>query len=105
MFAKHSKSFSLIDSLATEVDRMQRTLGRCKRKEARGAWQRRELADVTAEVDSLGVGDQPGIAPFVNARRQNKDKKRLPRFSHPLEDSDPDIPILKKAKAQYAKLQ
>jgi hypothetical protein len=51
------------------------------------------------------VGDQPGIAPFVNARRQNKGKKRLPRFSHPLEDSDPDIPILKKAKAEYAKLQ
>ena len=26
-------------------------------------------------------------------------------FSHPLEDADPDTPILKQAKAEYAKLQ
>ena len=67
MFTKHSKSFSLIDSLATGWIGCCVTLGRCKRKRARGAWQRRELTDVTAEVDSLRVGDQPGTAPFVNA--------------------------------------
>jgi hypothetical protein len=32
-------------------------------------------------------------------------KANLSFFLHPLERADPDIPILKQAKAEYAKLQ
>ena len=31
--------------------------------------------------------------------------KRVPRLPHTLEDADPDLPILKQAKAEYEKLQ
>ena len=48
VLAKHSKSFSLIDCISVGVDRMQRNF-EPMRKQVK-AWQRSELADVTAKV-------------------------------------------------------
>jgi hypothetical protein len=48
VLAKHSKSFSLIDSLSIGVDRMQRNFEPMRKQVE--AWQRRELADITAKV-------------------------------------------------------
>jgi hypothetical protein len=41
----------------------------------------------------------------LDGRRKCQGEIGLQRFPHPLEDANPDIPILKKAKAEYAKLQ
>ena len=46
--AKHSKHFSLEDSLAIGVDRMQRNFEPMRKQVE--AWQRSELTDVTAKV-------------------------------------------------------
>ena len=48
MLAKHSKSFSLVDSLWVGVDRMQRNIEPMRKQVE--AWQRSELTDVTAKV-------------------------------------------------------
>jgi hypothetical protein len=48
VLAKHSKSFSLIDCISVSVDRMQRTFEPMRKQVE--AWQRSELADVTAKV-------------------------------------------------------
>jgi hypothetical protein len=48
VLAKHSKSFSLIDCIAVGVDRMQRNFEPMRKQLE--AWQRREVADVTAKV-------------------------------------------------------
>ena len=48
MLAKHSKPFSLVDSLAIGVDRMQRNFEPMRKQVE--AWQRSELADITAKV-------------------------------------------------------
>ena len=47
-FAKHSKSFSLIDSISLGVDRMQRNFEPMRKQVE--AWQKIELTDVTAKV-------------------------------------------------------
>ena len=48
VLAKHSKSFSLIDCISVGVDRMQRNFEPMQMQVE--AWQRFELADVTAKV-------------------------------------------------------
>ena len=48
VFAKHSKSFSLIDCISVGVDRMQRNFEPMRKQVE--AWQRSELTDVTAKV-------------------------------------------------------
>ena len=48
VLAKHSKNFSLEDSLAIGVDRMQRNFEPMRKQVE--AWQRSELTDVTAKV-------------------------------------------------------
>jgi hypothetical protein len=48
VLAKHSKSFSLIDCVSVGVDRMQRNFDPMRKQVE--AWQRSELADVTAKV-------------------------------------------------------
>jgi hypothetical protein len=48
VLAKHSKSFSLLDSIAIGVDRMQRNFGPMRKQVE--AWQRTELVDVTAKM-------------------------------------------------------
>ncbi len=48
VLAKHSKSFSLIDCISVGVDRMQRNFEPMRKQVE--AWQRSELADVTAKV-------------------------------------------------------
>jgi hypothetical protein len=48
VLAKHSKSFSLIDSISVGVDRMQRNFEPMRKQVE--AWQRSELKDVTAKV-------------------------------------------------------
>ena len=48
MLAKHSKSFSLIDSISVGADRMQRNFEPMRRQVE--TWQRSELTDVTAKV-------------------------------------------------------
>jgi len=48
VLAKHSKPFSLVDSLAIGVDRMQRNFEPMRKQVE--TWQRSELADVTAKV-------------------------------------------------------
>ncbi len=48
VLAKHSKSFSLIDYVSVGVDRMQRNFEPMRKQVE--AWQRSELADVTAKV-------------------------------------------------------
>ena len=48
LFAKHSKSFSLIDCVSVGVDRMQRNFDPMRKQVE--AWQRSELTDVTAKV-------------------------------------------------------
>jgi hypothetical protein len=50
VLAKHSKSFSLIDSIAVGVDRMQRNFEAMRKRVE--TWQRSELTDVTAKVVS-----------------------------------------------------
>ena len=53
MLAKHSKSFSLIDCISVGVDRMQRNFELMRRQVE--AWQKSELADVTAKVVIYGA--------------------------------------------------
>jgi hypothetical protein len=48
VLAKHSKSFSLIDSISVGVDRMQRNFEPMQKQVE--AWRRTELTDVTAKV-------------------------------------------------------
>jgi hypothetical protein len=48
VLAKHSKSFSLVDSIAIGVDRMQRNFEPMRKQV--DAWQRSELTDVTTKV-------------------------------------------------------
>jgi hypothetical protein len=48
VLAKHSKSFSLVDSISGGVDRMQRNFEPMRKQVE--AWQRSELTDVTAKV-------------------------------------------------------
>jgi hypothetical protein len=48
VFAKHSKSFSLIDCISVGVDRMQRNIEPMRKQVE--AWQRSELTDATAKV-------------------------------------------------------
>lgn len=48
VWAKHSRSFSLIDYISVGVDRMQRNFEPMRKQVE--AWQRSELTDVTAEV-------------------------------------------------------
>ncbi|MFZ0732689.1 MAG: hypothetical protein WAM79_10220 [Candidatus Sulfotelmatobacter sp.] len=48
VLAKHSKSFSLIDSISVGVDRMQRNFGPLQKQVE--TWQRSELTDVSAKV-------------------------------------------------------
>ena len=48
VFAKHSKSFSLIDCISVGVDRMQRNFEPMRKQVE--AWQKSELTDVTAKV-------------------------------------------------------
>ncbi len=48
VLAKHSKSFSLIDSISVGVDRMQHNFEPMRKRVE--VWQRRELTDVTAKV-------------------------------------------------------
>jgi len=47
-YAKHSKSFNLIDTLAVGVDRIQRNFEPMRKQVE--AWQRCELTDVTVKV-------------------------------------------------------
>src|SRR6267378_6182519 len=70
VFAKHLRSFWLIDSLAIGVDRMKRNFGPMQKKGRKGgALERRELTVVvTAEVDCFRSADQPGTTPFVDIR-------------------------------------
>jgi hypothetical protein len=56
VFAKHSRSFSLIDSLAIGVDRMQRSFGSMQKKGRKGEPERRELTVVTRRGGELPVG-------------------------------------------------
>src|SRR6266566_1920086 len=56
VFAKHSRSFSLIDSLAIGVDRMQRSFGSMQKKGRKGEQERRELTVVTRRGGELPVG-------------------------------------------------
>ncbi len=60
MFAKHLRSFWLIDSLAIGVDRMKGNFGPMQKKGRKGgALERRELTVVvTAEVDCFRSADQ-----------------------------------------------
>ncbi len=53
MLAKHSKSFSLIDSISVGVDRMQRNF-EPMRKQVEG-WQTKEVTDVTVRVVIYGA--------------------------------------------------
>ena len=48
MLAKHSKSFSLLDSISVGVDRMQRNF-EPMHKQVEG-WQTKEVTDVTVKV-------------------------------------------------------
>ncbi len=48
VLAKHSKSFSLVDSLAIGVDRMQRNFEPMRKQVE--AWQKSELTDLIAKV-------------------------------------------------------
>ena len=48
VLAKHSKSFSLVDSVSVGVDRMQRSFEPMRKRVE--SWQSCELADVTAKV-------------------------------------------------------
>jgi len=48
VLAKYSKSFSLIDRVSVEVDRMQRNFEPMRKQVE--AWQRSELTDLTAKV-------------------------------------------------------
>jgi hypothetical protein len=48
VLAKHSKSFSLIDCISVGMDRMQRNFDQMRKQVE--AWQKSELADVTAKV-------------------------------------------------------
>ena len=48
VLAKHSKSFSLLDSIAVGVDRMQRNFEPMRKQVEE--WQRTELVDVTAKM-------------------------------------------------------
>jgi hypothetical protein len=48
VWAKYSKSFSLIDCISVGIDRMQRNFEPMRRQVE--AWQRSELTDFTAEV-------------------------------------------------------
>lgn len=48
VFAKHSKSLSLIDCVSVGVDRMQRNFEPVRKQVE--SWQRSELADATAKV-------------------------------------------------------
>ncbi len=48
VFAKHSKSFSLVDCLSVGADRMQRNFEPMRKQVE--AWQRSDLTDVTAKV-------------------------------------------------------
>jgi hypothetical protein len=48
VLAKHSKSFSLIDCISVDVDRMQPSFEPMRKQVE--AWQRREFTDVTAKV-------------------------------------------------------
>src|SRR6267378_3578396 len=78
VFAKHLRSFWLIDSLAIGVDRMKRNFGPMQKKGRKGgALERRELTVViTAEVDCFRSADQPGTTPFVDTRAPfNRDPK------------------------------
>ena len=70
MFAKHLRSFWLIDSLAIGVDRMKGNFGPMQKKGRKGgALERRELTVVvTAEVDCFRSADQLGTTPFVDTR-------------------------------------
>jgi hypothetical protein len=70
VFAKHLRSFWLIDSLAIGVDRMKRNFGPMQKKGRKGgALERRELTVVvTAEVDCFRSADQLGTTPFVDTR-------------------------------------
>ncbi len=61
VFAKHSRSFSLIDSLAIGVDRMQRSFGsmqksRCKRKGERGSMREKGIDGRHRRGGELPVG-------------------------------------------------
>ena len=78
VFAKHLRSFWLIDSLAIGVDRMKRNFGPMQEKGRKGgALERRELTVViTAEVDCFRSADQPGTTPFVDIGASfNRDPK------------------------------
>jgi hypothetical protein len=55
VFVKHSRSFSLIDSLAIGVDRMQRSLGRCK-KGRRGSMREKGIDGRHRRGGELPVG-------------------------------------------------
>jgi hypothetical protein len=70
VFAKHLRSFWLVDSLAIGVDRMKHNFGPMPKKGRKGgALERRELTVVvTAEVDCFRSADQPGTTPFVDTR-------------------------------------
>jgi hypothetical protein len=48
VLAKHSKSFSLIDCISVDVDRMQRSFEPMRKQVE--AWQRSEMTDLTAKV-------------------------------------------------------
>ena len=48
VLAKHSKSFSLMDCISVDVDRMERNFDPMRKQVE--AWQRSELMDVTAKV-------------------------------------------------------
>jgi hypothetical protein len=68
VFAKHSKSFSLIDCVSVGVDRMQRSFEPMRKQVE--AWQRSELTDVTAKVVIYeafveGELEAPSISPVV----------------------------------------
>ena len=48
VFAKHSKSFSLVDAISVGVDRMQRNFEPMRRQVE--SWRQAELTDVTAKM-------------------------------------------------------
>jgi len=66
VFAKHSRSFSLIDSLAIGVDRMQRSFGPMQKKGRKGSMREKGIDGRHREVESFRLGDQSGTTPFVN---------------------------------------
>ena len=67
-------------------------------EDSRSSWARERGSHRRARARAVGKSLRP-------SGRHDQSKGCLPEFSHPLERHDPDIPILKQAKAELARLQ